>query len=97
MKYQELLEAKELLNLSDYASLEEIKQNYRSLMNKWHPDKGNSSPEKCEEMSKRITLAYKLVMTYVSNYKYSFLQTEFKRHLSGEDWWFEKFGNNPMW
>lgn len=97
MNYQDLYQAKELLNLSDTATMEEIKTNFRSLMQKWHPDKNSKKREECEEKSKQITLAYAVIMAYCSNYRFDFTEKEFKKHLSGEDWWMERFGNNPVW
>ncbi len=97
MMYQDLYQAKELLHLSDTATMQEVKTNYRSLMNRWHPDKNSGNPEECEEMAKKITLAYSVIMSYCENYRYDFTEKEFKKHLSGEDWWKERFGNNPVW
>jgi len=37
-KYQEITEARALLELPERATIEEIKSNYRRLMRKWHPD-----------------------------------------------------------
>ncbi len=97
MNYHDLCQAKELLHLSDTATMKEIKDSYRALMSRWHPDKNSDDKEQCEEMSKKITLAYSLVMSYCENYRYDFTEKEFKKHLSGEDWWKERFGNNPVW
>lgn len=30
-------------------------------------------------------------------YKYSFPGEKVKRYLSAEEWWFQKFGNDPPW
>lgn len=97
MNYQDLRQAKELLRLSDTATMQEIRQSYRSLMNRWHPDKNSDSRKECEEMSKKITLAYTVITSYCKNYRYDFTEKEFKKHLTGEDWWKERFGNNPGW
>ncbi len=96
-KYQEVMEAKELLNLPERASMEEIKQSYRSLISRWHPDKCRENEEKCNEMTQKIISAYKTITTYCNQYKYSFTQEEIKKYSSDEDWWFERFGNDPLW
>jgi hypothetical protein len=36
-------------------------------------------------------------MDYCVNYQYSFSEDTVKRHLSTEEWWFERFGGDPLW
>ncbi|MGE0084177.1 MAG: J domain-containing protein [Desulfococcaceae bacterium] len=96
-KYQDIIQAKDLLNLPDRASMEEIKSNYRELIRQWHPDKCNGNDEKCNEMTRKIIAAYETIVSYCSQYKYSFAKEEVSRYLSNEDWWFERFGNDPIW
>lgn len=95
--YQKIIEAKKLLNLPERASMNEIKSNYRRLITRWHPDKGNDDIEKCHEMTKKLTAAYKTIMQYCDQYKYSFTEEEVKKYLSDEEWWFERFGTDPLW
>ena len=38
-KYQEITEARKLLELSEHATMDEIKAQYRELLSRWHPDK----------------------------------------------------------
>ena len=95
-KYQDIIKAKELLNLPERASMEEIKSNYRKLINQWHPDKCNENIEKCNEMTKIITSAYKTIMIYCNQYKYSFAKEKVKKYLSDEEWWIYQFGNDSI-
>ena len=97
IKYKDIIEAKELLNLPERASMKEIKSNYRELINQWHPDKCKENDEKCNEMTRKIISAYKIIITYCNQYKYSFTKEEVKKYLSDEDLWFERFGNDPLW
>lgn len=97
IKYQDIIEAKELLNLPERASMKEIKSTYRKLISQWHPDKCNEDKDECNEMTRKILAAYKIIIAYCSQYKYSFAEKEIKKYLSVEDWWFEKFGNDPIW
>ena len=97
IKYDDIIEAKELLNLPERASMEEIKINYKKLIKQWHPDKCKENVETCNEMTKKINSAYQTAIDYCNQYKYSFEVEEIKRYLSGEDWWFERFGNDPVW
>jgi DnaJ-class molecular chaperone len=97
MKYKDILEARELLELPERASMDEIKSNYRRLVSLWHPDRYRENKEKSEEMTRKIIAAYEIITAYCENYKYSFAQEEVKRYLSVEEWWFDKFGNDPLW
>jgi preprotein translocase subunit Sec63 len=96
-KYREIIEAKNLLNLPERASMKEIKSNYRELIGQWHPDKCNESDEKCNEMTRKIIAAYDIIVGYCNQYQYSFSKEEIKIYLSDEEWWFERFGNDPIW
>ena len=97
LKYKDIIEAKELLELPDRASMEEIKSNYRRLIGRYHPDRCRDNDEECSETAKRIIAAYNNITLYCNQYKYSFAEEELKKHLSDEEWWFERFGVDPLW
>ena len=97
IKYKDILNAKELLNLPERASMKEIKTNYKTLIAKWHPDKCEKNKDECKEMTIKIVAAYKIITAYCKQYKYSFAKEEVKQYLSEEDWWFERFGDDPIW
>jgi DnaJ-class molecular chaperone len=97
LKYKDILEAKELLGLPERASMDEIKSSYRRLIGLWHPDRCREDKDKCEEMTRKIITAYGIIVGYCEAYKYSFAEEEVKRYLSAEEWWFKKFGNDPLW
>lgn len=97
IKYNDIIKSKVLLNLPERASMEEIKSNYRKLMMQWHPDKCLDNIEKCNEMTKKLTTAYEIIRLYCSQYKYSFTKEELKQYLSAEEWWIERFGQDPLW
>jgi len=48
-------------------------------------------------MTRKIIAAYEIITVYCENYKYSFAREEVRRYLSVEEWWFDKFGNDPLW
>lgn len=96
-KYQKIYEARKLLELPERATMDEIKAGYRTLIKKWHPDKCNAPNEECAEMSERIINAYRIILDYCKHYKYSFTKEEVKNYLSDEEWWFERFGDDPLW
>ena len=95
----EIMAAKALLKLPDRASMADIKSSYRMLIKKWHPDKCNGNEgndEECHEMARKITTAYNTIVAYCRQYWYAFTEEEVKRYLSPEQWWFERFGDDPL-
>jgi curved DNA-binding protein CbpA len=96
-KYDEITEARKTLELSERASLDDIKENYRILLNKWHPDKCTEDHDHCSEMTKKIIAAYKSIRAYCYQYKFSFAEKEIEHSESAEDWWLKRFGNDPLW
>ena len=56
------------LEVKKGASLEEVKENYRRLMRKYHPDRFNDDPqmrELAKEISQELSTAYKRVKTHI--------------------------------
>lgn len=97
LSYSELIEAKKVLQLPDRASMQEIKLSYKSLLKRWHPDTCATDADECNEMTARIVTAYKTIRLYCDSYEYSFEEQELKLHLSKEEWWMDKFGEDPLW
>lgn len=97
LTYKELAEAKKVLQLPDRASMKEIRALYKNLLKRWHPDTCTGDKQKCNEMTHRIVTAYRTVRTYCDCYEYSFEDEELKLHLSKEEWWMDKFGEDPLW
>lgn len=96
-KFDEINEARKFLELPEKATMAQIKSNYRKLLAKWHPDKHDAKKIECNEMTQRIVAAYEMIMDYCHQYQYSFSKDTIRRHLSPEEWWFERFGNDPLW
>jgi DnaJ-class molecular chaperone len=96
-KYHEITAARKLLELSETASTAEIKANYRRLLAEWHPDKCIDEKGKCTEKTREIIVAYKIILDYCQHYQYSFSEETVKRHLSPEQWWVDRFGDDPLW
>ena len=97
--FKQINEARELLGLEETATLEEIKNAYKKLVLKYHPDRcKGEQKKKCEEMFKKITHANDILMTYCAGYRYSFkekdvnkntIDKEFYKHLKRfyDGWW----------
>jgi len=95
--FQKISWARQTLDLPESATMEEIKKNFRRLIAKWHPDKCRKKKEKCHEMTEAILLANKIICDYCTQYKFSFSKEEINKYISKEEWWFNKFGADPIW
>ena len=65
-KYQEYLE---IMNLNQNYSINELKNNYKTLIKKYHPDKyeGNELRELAEEKLKKVNEAYSFLKERLEN------------------------------
>lgn len=89
-----LLKAKTLLGLCDKATLFEVKQRYRNLMHKWHPDKNPDDIKTSQQMSVQINDAYKVILEYCKHYEYSFKEEDIRhKSASPDEWWESRFGD----
>jgi len=77
--FDEIEEARKLLGLGEEATHEEIKWAYRTLAHRHHPDKLVKEDNDEIETMKRLNWAYKLLMDYCNEYKYSFREEDVAR------------------
>ncbi len=70
--FKEIEGARKLLGLGEAATLKEIKTAYRTLAHRHHPDKHGEDNGAESATMKQLNRAYKLLMDYCDNYKYSF-------------------------
>lgn len=96
-KYKIITEAREILELSECATMQQIKENYKRLIKEWHPDKNKNDKQSYEENTKKIIAAYKTIIEYCKNYSYSFSKEEIEKYIDDQEWWFKRFGNDPVW
>ena len=98
-KYKIIIKAAQTLEISSALTREQIKQKYREMVKRWHPDKAGASSQEHHEMMAKINEAYKIIMDYLKNYRYSFTEEEIKQNLpvDNNDWWSERFGDDPLW
>ena len=65
--------ARKALKLGDSATIPEIKEAYRKLSLKYHPDKcEEKDKKKCEKKFKQINTANEFLIEYCLNYKFPF-------------------------
>ncbi|MFC2062503.1 DnaJ domain-containing protein [Chloroflexota bacterium] len=96
--YSEIDSARKLIGLGEEASSKQIRSAYRTTSFRYHPDtpKGVGSPEH-EETTKRLNWAYKLLLQYCHDYKYSFREKDIGRTYPHEEYmrkWHENWFNS---
>ena len=69
-----------VLELPKLITKEDIRRQYRVLAKKYHPDTGGDT-EKMEQ----INNAYKLLMKYIEEFRYTFDEDEINRQFPGAD------------
>jgi DnaJ-class molecular chaperone len=77
---EEIDDALNILALPKLISREDIKKQYRYLAKKNHPDTGGDA-EKMEQLN----YAYKLLMNYIEEFRYTFDEEEVSKQFPGAD------------
>ncbi|MCK5231817.1 MAG: J domain-containing protein [Desulfobulbaceae bacterium] len=97
-EWKKIVAAKDLLGLDDRADLSEIKQAYRRMSKKYHPDVSDRNDETREDNIEmhELTEAYQTLIKYCSEYRFPLTPGE-DEPLEGEDWWMDRFGYDPFW
>lgn len=86
MKYDELQEALRVLCLGERATLKEIKARHRELVKRCHPDTGITDEP---EMIRKVNAAYRVLLDYVTGYRFSFDENEFYEQNPEERVWMQ--------
>ena len=96
-KWADIKSAADLLGLGEKASLAEIKKAYRRLSRIYHPDMRKSADQDGEEIAMYdLTEAYQTLVRYCAEYRFPLIPGDLEQ-LEGEDWWFERFGQDHLW
>lgn len=84
--FKQIEDARKLLGLDEEATMEEIKDAYRNLSLKYHPDRCKEPDKKhCEEMMKKINHAMDVIATYCAGYRFSFKEKEVKKNVMDKE------------
>ncbi len=95
--YDEITWARKILDIPDRATMESIKERYKEEIKKWHPDTCNENKALCEEKTKEIIKAFKILLDYCNKYNISFSKEEVEKYISEAEFWAKKFGDDPLW
>jgi len=96
-KFEIITQSRKSLGLTESATREQIRENYKQLIKKWHPDKNLSDQKQAESKTTEIIQAYKIIIQYCDDYKFSFTRQEVEKYLSAREKWFKQFGEDPIW
>jgi len=91
--FKDIDEARKLLGIGKAATLKEMKTAYRRLANLHHPDKQDRTSEKDAEKMKKLNRAYKVLIDYCGDYRYSFSEEDVTRTYPHEEY-MRKWGEN---
>ncbi|MEW6219248.1 MAG: J domain-containing protein [Thermodesulfobacteriota bacterium] len=95
--WRQLEAARQLLGLGERASLAEIRQAYRSRSKACHPDL--APPDQAaaaHERMQALTAAYDTLRRYCADYRFRLVPAAGET-MSDEDWWLDRFGQDPVW
>ncbi len=88
--------AKELFGLGDRATLRQIKAGFRELIKKYHPDLAGEGEENRAKIQE-VTEAYQALLSYCESYEFPLIMAESDLEVDDEDWWMNRFGQDPVW
>jgi DnaJ-class molecular chaperone len=84
--FKKIHEARKTLGLGEDATLGEIKEAYKRLTLRYHPDRCKDDKKKeCEEMFKKITHANDVLMAYCAGYRYSFKEKDIRKNTMDKE------------
>ncbi|MFO7760711.1 MAG: J domain-containing protein [Thermodesulfobacteriota bacterium] len=91
--------ARKVLGLGEKATLAEIKEAYRFQAKRNHPDLaagGREAKQKQKCSMQEITDAYQVLLAYCKNFSYPLVRPD-NEEVDPEDWWMDRFGQDPLW
>ena len=78
--FRQIDEARRLLDLGEAATMKEIKEAYRRVSIRYHPDKcKDKGKARCEELMKKVNQAYETIIAYCEGYEFSFKEEDVRK------------------
>jgi curved DNA-binding protein CbpA len=93
MTYDDLQDALLVLGLGGRSTLTEIRTRHRELVKRFHPDTGNVDDP---EMIRKVNAAYRVLLDYIAEYRFSFAEEEFYEQNPEENLR-RQFMDTPLW
>ncbi len=69
--FDKIKRAREILDIPEVATYNEIRQRYIELSKRYHPDRTGDA-----EKMKQVNEAYEIICDYIANYAYSFAKKD---------------------
>jgi hypothetical protein len=94
--WEKIVAARDLLGLAEKATLADIRRAYRRMSKIHHPDVAAGLPAAGKPVAMHdITAAYQVLLAYCRDFRFPLVMPP--DALDAEDWWFERFGQDPLW
>ena len=93
MAYQDLKAALGTFDITERATIEQIKQRHRELVKRHHPDQSDVADL---SLIRKINVAYEILTTYCAAYRYCFSEEEYLEQNPGERLR-RQFNPDPLW
>jgi preprotein translocase subunit Sec63 len=95
-EWQAVEDARKFFGLGEKATQGEMKRAYYGLSKQYHPDTAGQDHSVDEDMMCRLTEAYNLLMRYCEEYRFPLSKPDGDIY-DAEDWWMDRFGQDPPW
>jgi len=95
-EWQEIALAREVLGLGERATLGEIKRAFRKRCKIHHPDLNHIDSDQKNEAVGRLIEAQQVLLGYCEQYRFP-LAPEKGEEVEPDDWWLDRFGQDPLW
>lgn len=96
-RFDIITDARKILELPESATSGQIKNSYRRLIKKWHPDSHPTDRKQAVNETRKIIRAFEIINQYCEAYAYSFARKEVEKYLSDRERWLRQFGADPIW
>lgn len=90
--WQDIDNARKILNIGEFATLQEIRTAFRRRIKELHPDVGGG-----RDVSRSLIEAWKLLRRYCENYRFRFTEEEVKRNETPEERLARIYGHDRNW
>lgn len=78
--FRQVDEVRKVLDLGETATMKEIKEAYRRVSIRYHPDKCKDKRKAmCEELMKKVNQAYETIIAYCEGYEFSFKEEDVRK------------------
>ncbi len=96
-EWEKVAAAAKLLQLEETATLKQIKSAFRRMCKKHHPDLAAHQDEVESMAVQEIHEAYEVLLQYCKDFRFPLKPQDSDQSMEAEDWWMDRFGQDPLW